>query len=190
MTTLFCSLGFDPADLASLHPQIVQDVFVALQRFDYRRIGHPLLTRHCATKRSVFQFEGTINKFLVDDKGSTLIAVFGLPPFAHENDATRGTLAAMSILSSLHELGKNGTIGITTGVAFCGVVGTRGNRREYSVIGDTINTAARLMVECKKKNLGHLMDEATALSVAEDLSVESAGSAQLKGKAHEVRVVL
>ena len=169
VTTLFCSLGFDPADLASLHPQIVQDVFVALQR-------------------SVFQFEGTINKFLVDDKGSTLIAVFGLPPFAHENDATRGTLAAMSILSSLHELGKNGSIGITTGVAFCGVVGTRGNRREYSVIGDTINTAARLMVESKKRDSGHLMDEATAKSVSDDLSIESVGSVQLKGKAHEIPI--
>jgi len=169
VTTLFCSLGFDPSDLASLHPQIVQDVFLAMQR-------------------SVFQFEGTINKFLVDDKGSTLIAVFGLPPFAHENDATRGTLAAMSILSSLHELGKNGSIGITTGVAFCGVVGTRGNRREYSVIGDTINTAARLMVECKKKSMGHLMDKATALSVSEDLSSESVGSVLLKGKAHEIPI--
>jgi class 3 adenylate cyclase len=58
VTTLFCSLGFDQADLTNLHPQDVQQVFLAMQR-------------------SVFQFEGTINKFLVDDKGSTLIAVFG-----------------------------------------------------------------------------------------------------------------
>ncbi len=33
--------------------------------------------------------EGFRRQFLVDDKGSTLIVVFGVPPFAHENDAVR-----------------------------------------------------------------------------------------------------
>ena len=45
---------------------------------------------------SVYMYEGTINKFLVDDKGSTLIAVFGLPPLAHENDASRGMISGES----------------------------------------------------------------------------------------------
>lgn len=36
-------------------------------------------------------------------------------------------------------------IGIATGTAFCGVVGTSGSRREYSVLGDCINLSARLM---------------------------------------------
>ena len=54
---------------------------------------------HAATPRqtAVYQFEGSVNKFLMDDKGSTLIAVFGLPPLSHEDDATRGVLAALSI---------------------------------------------------------------------------------------------
>ena len=46
---------------------------------------------------AVYQYEGSINKFLMDDKGSTLLAVFGLPPLSHEDDATRGVLAALSI---------------------------------------------------------------------------------------------
>lgn len=36
-------------------------------------------------------------------------------------------------------------IGIATGVVFTGVVGTSGSRREYSILGDSVNLAARLM---------------------------------------------
>ena len=41
----------------------------------------------------------------MDDKGSTLIAVFGLPPLAHENDPVRGLLSALQICTQLHQLG-------------------------------------------------------------------------------------
>ena len=44
----------------------------------------------CEVQRSVYQYEGAINKFLMDDKGSTLIACFGLPPGAHEDNCERG----------------------------------------------------------------------------------------------------
>ena len=33
---------------------------------------------------------GQIRQFIVDDKGVVLIAVFGLPPLVHEDDASRG----------------------------------------------------------------------------------------------------
>ena len=36
------------------------------------------------------------------------------------------------------------TLGITTDIAFCGVVGGT-NRKEYTMIGDCVNMAARLM---------------------------------------------
>ena len=97
-----------------------------------------------ATQLAVYKYEGSVNKFLRDDKGSTLIAVFGLPPLAHEDDAVRGILAALAICARLIDLGLKPSVGVTTGQAFCGIVGTRG-RREYSVMGDKVNLAARLM---------------------------------------------
>lgn len=48
-----------------------------------------------AVQESVYEYEGSINKFLMDDKGSTLVAVYGLPPVGHANDPTRGVLAAL-----------------------------------------------------------------------------------------------
>ena len=41
--------------------------------------------------------------------------------------------------------GQHASVGLTTGHAFCGVVGSQGNRREYTVLGDVVNLSARLM---------------------------------------------
>ncbi len=78
----------------------------------------------------------------MDDKGSTLIVVFGLPPLSHQDDPIRAILTGFSLLK---ELECACSIGIASGVAFAGVVGTSGSRREYSVLGDCVNLSARLM---------------------------------------------
>ena len=41
-------------------------------------------------------------------------------------------------------------VGIATGDVFSGVVGTSGSRKEFSVLGDTVNLAARIMFWPKK----------------------------------------
>lgn len=45
---------------------------------------------------------------------------------------------------------KSVTIAVTTGMTYCGVVGHI-LRREYTVIGTSVNKAARLMVAYKDK---------------------------------------
>ena len=43
------------------------------------------------------RYQGSVNKFLVDDKGTTMLLCFGLPPVVHEDDAARAVLASLLI---------------------------------------------------------------------------------------------
>ena len=81
----------------------------------------------------------------MDDKGSTLIVVFGLPPFSHQDDPIRAILAGNSLKRELGKIDCRCSIGISTGTVFAGIIGTSGSRREYSILGDSVNLAARLM---------------------------------------------
>src|SRR5512146_1967619 len=95
-------------------------------------------------QRSVYRYEGSINKINVDDKGITIVAALGLPPFSHEDDPARGVQAALMIRKELTSLDIRSHIGITTGHIFCGSIGNEA-RREYTIIGNAVNLSARLM---------------------------------------------
>lgn len=93
---------------------------------------------------AIYRYEGSVNKIAVDEKGVSLLAAFGLPPFSHEDDPLRGVLAAQDVLAAVKELGLSCFVGITTGRMFCGVIGNE-KRREYTINGDAVNLASRLM---------------------------------------------
>ena len=79
----------------------------------------------------------------LDDKGASLVAAFGLPPLAHEDDAIRAGRAALAIRERLSLMQVRHSTGIAaTGMAFCGIVGSA-MRREYTMIGDVVNLSAR-----------------------------------------------
>ena len=140
-----------------------------------------------AVQYAVYQYEGSLNKFLMDDKGSTLIAVFGLPPLAHEDDSVRGVLSALAICAKLYKLGLVPAVGVTTGMAFCGVVGARG-RREYSVLGDTVNLAARLMQHATKCGGGVVCDTITQQQAKHRLHFDDLGKINVKGKVKPIGI--
>jgi len=119
-------------------------LFVNLSALDYGMPLEQAQTVMRTLQTAIYRYEGSINKLSVDDKGVTLIAGFGLPPLAHEDDAIRGVQAALDIHAELRELGLQSAIGVTTGRAFCGTVGND-VRREYTMIGDVVNLSARLM---------------------------------------------
>jgi len=94
----------------------------------------------------VYRLEGAVNKLVLDDKGSTLICIWGLSPMAHTDDPQRAILTAMNMKKMLAKVENTWcNVGISTGDVFSGVVGTSGNRKEYSVLGDVVNLAARIM---------------------------------------------
>jgi class 3 adenylate cyclase/tetratricopeptide (TPR) repeat protein len=87
---------------------------------------------------------GTINKINLDQKGVSLLVVFGLPPASHENNAQRAVATALDLHQLFTDHRLHPSQGIATGRAFCGEIGSDW-RREYTLIGDVVNTAARLM---------------------------------------------
>lgn len=94
----------------------------------------------------LYRYEGSINRFGVDEKGAVLLAAFGLPPLVHDDDPVRGILAARDIRRALASIGRDASIGVATGRAFCGTVGNE-TRCEYTMHGVNVNLAARLMVK-------------------------------------------
>lgn len=133
-----------------------------------------------ALQTELYRFEGSVNKLSTDEKGVTFVAAFGLPPLAHEDDAIRGTLAALALRARLAELGWDCSIGVTSGRAFCGTIGSE-RRCEFTIIGDVVNLSARLMVAAKG---GILCDEATYRAGRDRFDWETLPPVQLKGKAH------
>ena len=97
-------------------------------------------------QKQVYRLQGSVNKLLMDDKGSTLICLWGLLPFAHDDDAARAMLAGFNMVKALNKIDNTYcNIGISSGECFSGVVGTSGSRKEFSVLGDIVNLAARIM---------------------------------------------
>jgi class 3 adenylate cyclase/tetratricopeptide (TPR) repeat protein len=146
---------------------------------------------------ALYKYEGSVNQFLMDDKGTTLVAAFGLPPFAHADDAARGTLAALEIQSALSDLGLRYAIGVTSGQVYCGERGSA-RRREYAMLGDTVNLSARLMQAAWKNSAGTgetdtadfaiLCDEPTYHDAQSRVSFTILPAIQVKGKTTPIAV--
>jgi len=85
------------------------------------------------------RYGGHLRHLMADDKGTVLVAVFGTP-VSYEDDEERALRCCLELLA----LGGADRGGLTTGPVFCGEVGSD-VRREYAVVGDAVNLAARLM---------------------------------------------
>ena len=76
-------------------------------------------------------------------------------------------------------------VGIHTGEATCGVVGSD-MRMEYTVIGDTVNLAARLESKTKDLHRSLVMSEGTATFLNGDYELVPLGMIEVKGKTLKV----
>ncbi|MEO5703917.1 MAG: AAA family ATPase [Candidatus Limnocylindrales bacterium] len=116
-----------------------------------RGLGHPttdaleLLQRvTIAAQRGLERYHGWLKEITMDEKGTTLVAAFGVPPFSHEDDPTRAVQAALTLQTAIRGLGLSAGVGIATGPALSGPVGNA-RRRDFAVLGPHVNRAARLM---------------------------------------------
>ncbi|XP_062437657.1 adenylate cyclase type 10-like [Rhea pennata] len=91
--------------------------------------------------------KGEINKISMFDKGCTFLCVFGLPGQKVPCESVHALESAVKIsracLSRPRKI-EAVSVGVTSGTVFCGVVGHR-VRHEYTVMGQKVNLAARLM---------------------------------------------
>ena len=96
----------------------------------------------------VFRNDGTLDKFI----GDAVMAQWGAPLGSPE-DPDKAMKAAIEMMQELQKLNEKWTaegrpqlqigIGLNHGEAFAGNIGSE-RRLEYTVIGDTVNTASRL----------------------------------------------
>eukprot|EP00466_Bigelowiella_natans_P009463 jgi/Bigna1/79176/fgenesh1_pg.60_\ len=172
-------------------------------------IGLPLTSERASSNFTVHQaqimmvmlqkiirdFRGIVNKLMVDDKGVVLLAMFGLPPYSPEHSALRACLASLMIQTQMESARESMLLqcamGITYENVFCGVVGST-QRREYTVMGDAVNLAARLMgVGCKRiGDAGGIVmcNDMVKKEVAKILITKSLPPVKLKGKKNPTQV--
>jgi predicted ATPase/class 3 adenylate cyclase len=143
-------------------------------------------------QRHAFRNEGAV-AVGVDEKGVTFFVSFGVPPYAHEDDADRALVTAEAISRALTDGAEFGAfthgIGVTTGRAFCGAIGSD-ERRDYSQLGDAVNLAARLAaVACDEDRPSVLADRGTAHAVADRWEFGTPFSVRVKGKSELLTVL-
>ncbi len=112
--------------------------------------------------KPIMENEGVINKFI----GDCIMAVFS-PVFGLENHAEAAVKASLAMREVLKEFNRSGKypairhgIGIHTGLLIAGNVGAE-SRKEYTVIGDTVNVASRIESQTKVYNTDILISEST-----------------------------
>jgi len=139
---------------------------------------------------TVLRFEGTIDKFI----GDGIMAIFGAP-LAHENDPERAVRCALEMLNDIEQFNVQTAIdlpsplglhvGLHSGWVIAGNVGSD-LRMNYSVIGDTVNLAARLVELAPRSEI--YMSAETYKLVSHLTVAEGPFPTSLKGKAERVNV--
>jgi len=134
---------------------------------------------------------GFINKFL----GDGFMAVFGAP-VSDGRDSRNAVESALELLARVDELVRSGRIpatrvgiGLHKGPAVVGNVGSQ-LRREYTIIGDVVNTAARIEALNKRFQSALLVSEQVWQDLGEtEIEGELMEPVPVKGRQELVRLV-
>lgn len=162
----------------------VSVAFIALPHFDLTHTwGVEAMDAVVRTVQGfVDRLDGDLDKIVSDEKGTTLIAAWGLPKSTHEDDPSRALRACRLIQRELARFPGGGSVGMATGDVYCGAIG--GARREYTMMGTTMNRAARLL----QRSEGRLLCDVNTRDAARtDTGFVEVERLTLKGFADPVR---
>ena len=173
-------------DAFSAELRYVSVLFLSVRGIDYDAEDSLTRTQEMmqTLQKILYRFEGSVNRLNVDEKGTVFLSALGLPPLSHEDDPVRCVESALQIYDALHTLGLGISIGVTTGRIFCGTVGSE-LRQEYTMHGDSVNFAARLM---QNAGDGILCDLKTFEETNHHIIYEELPSREFKGKQGAFRI--
>lgn len=152
-----------------------------------------LLNRYFSTMVDiVFKNGGTLDKFL----GDGLMALFGVP-YAIDKPEESAVRTALEMLEALQvmnrELEAKGVlrldigVGINSGPVVAGNIGSS-QRHEYTVIGDTVNLAARLEALNKETRTQILVSASVYEAIRNTFRTRQLGPLRIRGKPEPLEV--
>ena len=137
----------------------------------------------------ILKHGGTIDKYM----GDCIMAFWGAP-LPDENHKQNATAALVEMRAALEELNErlreegldtiNTGAGINTGLCVVGNFGSS-NRFDYSVLGDSVNLAARLESSCKQYDVDNVISE---YSLVDDYEYDFLDEVTVKGKSEPVKI--
>lgn len=142
------------------------------------------------TSSSIFKYGGTLDKFI----GDATMAIFNAP-IKQDDYIFKAVCAAMDMVEKSHALGEelerefgrtvSFGVGVHCGKAVVGNIGTD-RRMDYTAIGDTVNTSARLEANAPRDTV--YISKKVVDELGDRITVESVGNIPLKGKSEELEV--
>ena len=140
------------------------------------------------TSQSIFNNQGTLDKFIGDATMAVFNAPMDLEDYVYKavcaaNDMRKGAEVLEKKLTEQFGNSVQFGIGVNCGPAIVGNIGSE-KRMDYTAIGDTVNTAARLESNAKRGEI--LISEAVYERIKDRIEVEPVGELSLKGKSQKI----
>lgn len=133
-------------------------------------------------RQEIDSYGGWLNKIDIYPDSARVLVVFGFPR-TYGDDEMRAVHFAQGIMNKAALKDINIRIGIHTGLIFAAPVGSA-LRREYTVMGDVVNLAARLAARANQNTVQ--VSEEVFNKTFEQFEYESLGKKAYKGKKESV----